>query len=131
MLELTYTSWRIAAYANDCLGLPPDADPGPPFRWDPARRETLRAELDAAMFHLYGLPRADVEHVMDSFAVVRKYDERDHGEFRTKRRILEIYDAMAAAAERGQTYRTTLTPPPGYGPRPVSYTHLDVYKRQA
>ena len=64
------------------------------------------------MFHLYGLPRADVEHVMDSFAVVRKYDERDHGEFRTKRRILEIYDAMAAAAERGQTYRTTLTRPP-------------------
>ncbi len=117
VLELTYTSWRIAAYANDCLGLPPDADPGPPFRWDPARRDTLRAELDAAMFHLYGLPRADVEHVMDSFAVVRKYDERDHGEFRTKRRILEIYDAMAAAAERGQTYRTTLTPPPGYGPR--------------
>lgn len=117
VLELTFTSWRIAAYANDCLGLEPDADPGPPFRWDPARREQLRHELDAAMFQLYGLPREDVEHVMDSFSVVRKYDERDHGEFRTKRRILEIYDAMADAAARGTVYESPLDPPAGHGPR--------------
>lgn len=117
VLELTYTSWRIAAYANDCLGREPDADPGPPFHWVPERREILRAELDAAMFRLYGLARDEVEHVMDSFAVVRKYDERDHGEFRTKRLILEIYDAMADAAARGTTYESKLDPPAGHGPR--------------
>ena len=117
MLELTYTSWRIAAYANDCMGLDPDADPGPPFRWIPERRDQLRAELDAAMFHLYGLARDEVEHVMDSFSVVRKYDERDHGEFRTKRLIMEIYDAMADAAARGTIWQSPLDPPAGSGPR--------------
>ena len=117
VVELTYTSSRIAAYANDCMGLDSDADPGPPFRWNPARREILRAELDAAMFHLYGLARDEVEHVMDSFNVVRKYDLRDHNEFRTKRLILEIWDAMAGAASRGTTFTSSLAPAAGYGPR--------------
>lgn len=64
----------------------------------------MRAELDAAMFHLYGLTRDEVEHVVDSFVVIRTYDERDHGEFRTKRLILEIYDAMAKAAAHESVY---------------------------
>ena len=76
-------------------GEPGETDPGPPFRWLPERREQLRAELDAAMLHLYGLDRADAEHVLDSFFVVRKYEERDHGEFRTKRLVLAAYDAMS------------------------------------
>jgi hypothetical protein len=117
VLELTYTSHRIAAYARDILGLDDDADPGPPFRWSPDRRELLRAELDAAMFHLYGLTRPEVEHVLDSFFVVRKYEERDHGEFRTRRLVLEIFDAMVAAVGSGLPYRTVLDPPPGHGPR--------------
>jgi hypothetical protein len=117
VFELAYTSHRIAPYARDVLGLPGDADPGPPFRWIPQRRERLRAELDAAMLHLYGLARLEVEHVLDSFPVVRKYEERDHGEFRTKRLVLEIFDAMSKAAERGTPYRTMLDPVPGHGPR--------------
>ncbi|BDO43811.1 N-6 DNA methylase [Cellulomonas sp. NTE-D12] len=117
VLELVYTSRRIAPYAIDILALDPTQEPGPPFRWRPERREQLRAELDAAMFHLYGLARNEVEHVMDSFFVVRKYEERDHGEFRTKRLILETYDAMAAAAAAGTVYTTPLDPPPGEGPR--------------
>jgi hypothetical protein len=55
--------------------------------------------------------------VLDSFFVVRKYEERDHGEFRTKRLVLELYDAMAEAAQSGKPYRTVLDPPPGRGPR--------------
>ncbi len=117
VLELTYTSWRMAGYARDVMQLPEAADPGPPFRWLPERREALRAELDAAMFHLYGLPRDDVEHVLDSFDGVRGSDERDHGEFRTKRLILQVWDAMAEAARAGTAYRSPLDPPPGEGPR--------------
>jgi hypothetical protein len=111
VLELSYTSYRLAAYARD-LG-----DDGPPFRWDPARRELIRAELDGAMFHVYGLERAEVEHVLDSFFVVRKYEERDHGEFRTKRLVLAAYDQMAEAIRTGVPFRTTLDPAPGHGPR--------------
>jgi hypothetical protein len=83
----------------------------------PERRELIRAELDAAMFHVYGLTRPEVEHVLDSFFVVRKYEERDHGEFRTKRLVLDRYDAMTEAARTGHPYQTALDPPPGHGPR--------------
>ncbi|MGQ0467688.1 MAG: Eco57I restriction-modification methylase domain-containing protein, partial [Sporichthyaceae bacterium] len=117
VLELTYTSWRIAPYANDVLQIPVEADPGPPFRWIPERREMLRAELDAAMFHIFGLGRAETEHVLDSFPVVRKYEERDHGEFRTRRLVLDRYDAMSHAISTGEPYRTPLEPAPGAGPR--------------
>jgi hypothetical protein len=111
LLELTYTSYRIAGYARDM------GDDGPPFRWIPERRGALRAELDAAMMHVYGLERDEAEHVLDSFLVLRKYEERDHGEFRTKRLVLQIYDAMTQAAQTGQPYRSPIHPPPGDGPR--------------
>jgi hypothetical protein len=44
--------------------------------------------------------------------VVRKNDEKAHGEYRTKRVILEIYDAMAEATRTGRPYQTLLDPPP-------------------
>ena len=84
VLELTYTSWRLQPYAQEM------GDEGPPFRWDPARRSLLRADLDAAMLHVYGLSRTEAEHVLDSFPVVRKYDERDHGEYLTRRLVLVL-----------------------------------------
>ena len=111
VLELTYTSYRIAGYARDM------GDDGEPFRWIPERREAIRAELDAAMMHVYGLQRDEVEHILDSFPVVCKYEERDHGEFRTKRLVLEYYDAMADATATGTPYRTSIDPLPGQGPR--------------
>ena len=117
VLELTYTSYRIAGYARDM------GDHGEPFRWIPERREAIRAELDAAMMHVYGLQRDEVEHVLDSFTVLRKYEERDHGEFRTKRLVLEYYDAMTTAAETGQPYETPIDPPPGEGPRHPARTN--------
>jgi N-6 DNA Methylase len=115
--ELSYTSWRLADYARDVLGLSATADPGPPFRWVPSRREHMQADVDAAMFHVYGLSQPEVERVLDSFLVLRKYEERDYGDFRTKRLVLEVYDAMAHAAATGTSYNTVLDPPPGQGPR--------------
>ncbi len=79
---------------------------------EPARRFLLRAELDAAFFHLYGLARSDTDYILDTFTIVRQSDEKAHGEYRTKRVILEIYDAMAEAARTGQPYVTRLDPPP-------------------
>jgi len=75
-------------------------------------RFLLRCELDAAFFHLYGLSRDDTDYVMDTFPIVRKNDEKAHGDYRTKRAILEIYDAMAEAARTGKPYPTRLDPPP-------------------
>jgi hypothetical protein len=106
VLELTYTAWDLEPFADDV-----DYD-GPPFRWDPERRFLLRCELDAAFFHLYGLSRDDTDYVMDTFPIVRKNDEKAHNEYRTKRVILDIYDAMAEATRAGQPYQTRLDPPP-------------------
>ena len=69
----------------------------PPFRWDEERRFEIRAELDAAYFHLYEVERDDVEFIMDTFPIVKRKDEQLYGAFRTKELILDVYDAMAEA----------------------------------
>lgn len=106
VLELAYTAWDLASFAHDV------GHNGPPFRWDPDRRFLLRCELDAAFFHLYGLARDDTDYVMDTFPIVRKNDEKAHGEYRTKRVILEIFDALGEAARIGRPYKTRLDPAP-------------------
>ena len=47
-------------------------------------------------------------------------DETAHGEYRTRRVILEIYDAMQQAIETGQFYQTLLDPPPTLSPMPTA-----------
>ena len=106
VLELTYTAWDLEPFARNCGRL------CPPFVWDAERRFLLRCELDAAFFHLYGLNREDTAYVMDTFPIVRKHDEKAHGEYRTKRVILEIYDALAESTRTGTPYQTLLNPPP-------------------
>jgi len=69
VLELCYTSDELAPFA---AGLGRDH---PPFRWQPERRVILQAEIDAAVLHLYGLNRAQAEWLLDSFTVLRKYEE--------------------------------------------------------
>lgn len=125
VLELTYSTRDIQTFALEC------GYSGPPFRWDEERRYLLRCELDAAYFHLYlGLPeewgadsallremlsapRDAVDYIMETFPIVKRKDEQAHGEYRTKRVILEIYDEMAQALRTGQPYQTRLDPLPG------------------
>ncbi|WP_214412927.1 Eco57I restriction-modification methylase domain-containing protein [Sphaerisporangium fuscum] len=109
--ELSYTAYDMASFAHD-LG-----DDGPPFIWDEERRSMIRAELDAAFFHLYGVARDDVDYIMDTFPIVKRKDEAKYGEYRTKRLILELYDAMQDAIDGRKPYQTPLDPPPGHGPR--------------
>jgi hypothetical protein len=106
VLELSYTNDELAPFSAD-LGRD-----HPPFRWQPARRVLLQAEIDAAVLHLYGLNRAHTEWLLDSFTVLRKYEEIDHREFLTKRIVLEIYDELAEAQRTGRAYQTRLDPIP-------------------
>ncbi|ACZ90494.1 Eco57I restriction-modification methylase domain-containing protein [Streptosporangium roseum] len=109
VLELSYTSYGLEAFARD------NGDKGAPYRWDEERRFWLRAELDAAYFHLYGVVREDVDYIMDTFRAFRNKSP-DLFE-RTKKAILEIYDAMQDAIDGRKPYQTPLDPPPGHGPR--------------
>jgi len=106
VVELTFTAWDLEPFARD-VGYE-----GPPFRWNDQRRFLLRAELDAAFFHLYGIERDDVDYIMETFPIVRKNDEKSYGEYRTKRVILEIYDEMAETGLTDKPYGTRLEPPP-------------------
>jgi hypothetical protein len=92
-------------------------DYGEPFIWNRERRLLLRAELDASFFHLYGINREDTDYILDTFPIVRRKDEGTYGEFRSKRVILEIFDAMQHAIDSGEPYETVLDPAPGFGPR--------------
>ncbi len=88
-LELTYTSHDMQPLARD-LGYA-----GPPFAWNEARRARLRGELDGLYAHLYGLSQADLEYILGTFPVLRKNEERQHGEYRTARLALAAYDLLA------------------------------------
>lgn len=106
VLELTYTSYEMAPWAK-YLG-----DDGAPFVWDDERRFLMRAELDAAYFHLYGIERADVDLVLDSFRAFRNKQPELFEE--TKKEIVRVYEAMA----EGRSFtHPSLTPPPAEGPR--------------
>lgn len=145
VVELTFTAWDLQPFAGDC------GFDGPPFRWDEERRFLLRCELDAAFFHLYlqaekngdwrpaegetaedlarvkqsfPTPRDAVAYIMDTFPIVKRNDEEKWGEFRTKRIILEIYDALQVSIRTGKPYQTHLDPPPAdprccHPPRPA------------
>jgi hypothetical protein len=80
--------------------------PLPPFKWDENRRAILRAELDACYARLYGLTRDELKYILDpqdiygpdfpgeTFRVLKEKEEREYGEYRTKRFVLEIWDYL-------------------------------------
>ncbi|MDR6685762.1 hypothetical protein J2Y41_001317 [Arthrobacter sp. 1088] len=111
ILELTYTSYDMVPVARDLM------EHGAPYKWDTERRSYLRAEVDAALFHIYGCAAGDVNYMMDSFPIVRRKDETVHGEYRTKRLILETFGSMQRAIDTGVAYESPISPPPGQGSR--------------
>jgi hypothetical protein len=114
-IELFYTNWEISDLARSV------GNDDPPYNWNPDRRAILQAEIDAAVLLLYGLDRAQAAWILDSFSVLRKYEERDHEEFRTKRLVLSAYDAMAEARQKGAVFLTSLDP----GPADFGVCHSD------
>lgn len=119
ILELTFTSFDMAPFAK-FLGVTQSA----PFIWDENRRRVIRAEIDALFFHIYGIPRTEVNYILESFRLVQQKDMAKFGSHKTKDAILAEYDRMVEAGAGlenplidGSDYTSTLTPPPGHGPR--------------
>ena len=80
---------------------------------DQAERETAQAEIDAVIaLAVYGLSHDEFSDVLDTFPVVARRDLERYGEYRTKRVVLEIFDAMAAAGRFGTKYENKLSPIP-------------------
>ena len=121
VLELIYTAWDMKSFGV-ALGYD-----GPPYRWNEERRAWIRAELDGLLFHLYGINREDTNYIMDTFPIVKRKDETAHGEFRTKNRILERYDAITEAYRA--THGTIVNTPNGANP-PLKEPNLTTYSRR-
>jgi len=116
VLELVYTSSDMGPFSRDL------DDTGDPFAWDPDRRASLRAELDAFFFCVYGIDgRDDVEYIIDTLQVgadglERSESQGDDGRHAGKL-ALAAYDRMTEADAAGAEYVTRIFPPPGHGPR--------------
>lgn len=104
---------ELVSTAHDMMGFSTDlGHGGRTWQWTRERRRLLLAEIDAAFFHLYGLDPADVDYIMETFPIVKRKDIAEHGSYRTKELILDVYDRMAKAIETGEPYQTILDPPP-------------------
>ena len=128
VLELSATADDMSLFSRD---LWPEGD-GAVFRYDPERRFEIRCELDAAFFHLYlgtaddwrakaspellkarPTPRDAVAYIMETFPIVKKKDIAAHGVYRTKERILALYDQLQLCLTTNTPFVSALTPPPG------------------
>ncbi|CAB4344626.1 MAG: hypothetical protein F2839_07140 [Actinobacteria bacterium] len=103
VLKLTFTSSDMSGWASD-LGFV-----GPPFVFDGAQRAVIQAELDAYFAKLYCLNAAELSFILDpqadqpnypseTFAVLKRNEVREYGEYRTRRLVLEAWDKL----EQGQ-----------------------------
>lgn len=84
---------KLTCTANDMIPLAQACDFNPPghvWKWKEAERAALRAELDAAYFHLYGMDRAEVEYILSTFqAAGEPGDERS-----TAGMVLAAFDEL-------------------------------------
>jgi hypothetical protein len=97
--ELVCTSEDLRALADDA-GVALSS-------WCPQRRQVLRAELDAYYAHLYGLTRDELRYILDpkdvfgadfpseTFRVLKEREQKELGEYRTRRLVLEAFDKLA------------------------------------
>ncbi len=80
-------------------------------------QETEWPQRPAALTQAFLTPRADASYILDTFPIVKRKDEQKFkDDYRTKRTILEIHDALAKALKTGKPCQTRLDPLPA-GPR--------------
>lgn len=110
--ELTFTS-----YDAPLISTTNSTEPQQPYEWNEMRRKNIQTELDAAFFVLFGLSRDEVDYVLDTYPIIRSHDEVVHGEFLTKRLVLDAFDGMQQAVLDGTSYKSPMSPAPGQGAR--------------
>jgi len=85
--------WNLVAKRGFVETIPPGSKP-PGFVQESARQVAL-GKLEAIVAkELFGLSREEIAFIMDSFPIVRKKDEKESGEYRTRRLVLAAYDEL-------------------------------------
>jgi len=101
VLKLTCTAEDMLPLADAChfTGGSFQAEYGGRLnKWDEAQRAELMAELDAAFFHLYGIPRDDVEYILSTFKAIHDQQTLFPGASSTAQRIVQKYAEMSFPA---------------------------------
>ncbi len=87
--RLTCTRAEFADLWREVMGEDWDESSG---ATDPTERQRLRDEIDAIVAHLYGLSRADFDHILGTFPLV--FPDDDEGR-RKREALLAVYDEWA------------------------------------
>jgi hypothetical protein len=89
VLKLTCTADDMRPLA-EAAGFAPGV-----WKWKEDERAKLRAELDAAYFHLYKISREDVEYILGTFQGIANEDEEAEAAGKTRQLVLEAFDWMS------------------------------------
>lgn len=116
VIDLVYVAHDMQSFATD-LGF--DA---PLVTWNRDRRTQVRAELDGYYAHLYRLTRDELRYVLDpkevfgedfpseTFRVLKEREEKEFGEYRTRRLVLAAFDELSRTERfRGEKRDCTIT----------------------
>jgi hypothetical protein len=101
VLKLTCTAEDMLPLADACgfTGGSFQAEYGGRLnKWDEAERAELMAELDAAFFHLYGIPRDDVEYILSTFKGIHDQRPLFPGASSIAQRVVQKYTEMSFPA---------------------------------
>ena len=101
VISLTFNSIDLADWAKD-IGYD-----GPPILFNAVDRARMICELDAYYAKLYGLTRDELAFILDpesvkpgypseTFSVLKRNEEKEFGEYRTQRLVLEAWDKLEA-----------------------------------
>ena len=98
VLELTYTAHDMEPFARDMGYVDEAGTVKAPFTWNEERRLVLRAKLDAAFFHLYGITdRDDIRYIYSTFPIVEREERAAYdGKYRSCELCLAYMNALAA-----------------------------------
>lgn len=104
--ELSVTSVHLAPLAGELVGR------YSAFIYNDDRRFRIRTEIDAALFLMSGFSSDDAIFVINSLDKVAAREISDFGEFRSRKEVPSVMEAMAEAQRTGTPYLTRLDPPP-------------------
>lgn len=119
VLELSYTSNDLAAYAKDMGFVEKSGKARPPFKWNEERRQSLRAKLDAIYFLLYKVVtknsveqgRSDIRYIFSTFPILEREDTAQSGEYKSCELALAWVNALLSGKPDADIShaRTTVT----------------------
>ena len=86
--------WNAMSEYGWCEPVPAGVVPGEALT-DVVSREAARAQIDALVAKVvYEMTREELSFVLDSFPVLRRFEEKNLGEYRSRRLVLEWFDKV-------------------------------------